>query len=461
MKTNNSTFKTWPRLLAALLPTLVVVSAMQTAHAGSATWNLNPTNGDWLLATNWTPNTVPNGPADTATFGVSNLTDIGGLLSSSIEVNGIVFSAGASAFTITVASGSSFTRFLTISGTGVTNNSGTTQNFDADSGQDAPGIIQFTNSATAGDLTVFSTQVGLSCQTCISGEIDFFDSSTAGNATLTANEDDTGGGLIKFLDNSTGGVARVEVFGNGTGDFTNGVLDVSSHAAPGVTIGSLEGDGLVLLGANNLTIGSNNVSTTFAGLIQDAGSITKSGTGKLTFSGANTYTGGTIVSAGNLLVTNRRGSGTGNGPVQINAGKLGGTGKISGNVIIGTGSGPGAFLTPGIVSGIPATVTIAKKVTFQADGTLHFGYKSDGTGDRVVARGVTIQSGAELFFGPIDTGTITVGTVFTVINNTAATQISGAFNNLPDGGTVTVGNNTFQASYEGGTGNDLTLTVVP
>lgn len=110
-----------------------------------------------------------------------------------------------------------------------------------------------------------------------------------------------------------------------------------------MTIGSLEGDRLALLGANNLTIGSNNLSTTFAGVIQGAGSITKSGSGKLTLSGANTYTGGTIVSAGSLLVTNRRGSGTGSGPVQVNAGKLGGTGKISGNVIIGTGSGPGHF----------------------------------------------------------------------------------------------------------------------
>ena len=53
----------------------------------------------------------------------------------------------------------------------------------------------------------------------------------------------------------------------------------------------------------------------------------------------------------------------------------------------------------------------------------------------------------------------TAGTVFTVINNTAVTQINGTFSNLPDGGTITVGSNTFQANYEGGDGNDLTLTV--
>jgi hypothetical protein len=48
-----------------------------------------------------------------------------------------------------------------------------------------------------------------------------------------------------------------------------------------------------------------------------------------------------------------------------------------------------------------------------------------------------------------------------VINNTSATPIAGRFGNLPDGATVTVGSNTFLANYEGGDGNDLTLTVVP
>jgi hypothetical protein len=48
-----------------------------------------------------------------------------------------------------------------------------------------------------------------------------------------------------------------------------------------------------------------------------------------------------------------------------------------------------------------------------------------------------------------------------VIDNRGHPPISGAFANLPDGGTVTVNGNTFQANYEGGDGNDLTLTVVP
>jgi hypothetical protein len=61
----------------------------------------------------------------------------------------------------------------------------------------------------------------------------------------------------------------------------------------------------------------------------------------------------------------------------------------------------------------------------------------------------------------VGTTTLAPGTVFTVISNTGASPISGTFSNLADGGTITVGSNTFQANYEGGDGNDLTLTVVP
>jgi hypothetical protein len=54
-----------------------------------------------------------------------------------------------------------------------------------------------------------------------------------------------------------------------------------------------------------------------------------------------------------------------------------------------------------------------------------------------------------------------VGTVAIVINNTAATPIAGEFENLPDGLVFTSEDNTFQVDYEGGDGNDLTLTRIP
>jgi len=48
----------------------------------------------------------------------------------------------------------------------------------------------------------------------------------------------------------------VELFGDGD-------LDISYHYAPGITIGSIEGSGVVFLGANNLSVGSRNLSTNF------------------------------------------------------------------------------------------------------------------------------------------------------------------------------------------------------
>lgn len=107
-------------LLLGLLPLLFA----QAAFAGSATWNLNPNSGNWNLAANWTPATVPNGAADIATFDVSNTTSIS--LARTTRVNSIVFNPGASAFTIQTPFDQ---RLLKISGAGITNNSGIIQNF--------------------------------------------------------------------------------------------------------------------------------------------------------------------------------------------------------------------------------------------------------------------------------------------------------------------------------------------
>ena len=77
----------------------------------------------------------------------------------------------------------------------------------------------------------------------------------------------------------------------------------------------------------------------------------------------------------------------------------------------------------------------------------------------MIAEGV-ILSGAHFTGIAVGNATLARGAIFTVIDNTSGTPISGSFTNLPDGGTIAVGANTLQASYEGGDGNDLTLTVV-
>jgi autotransporter-associated beta strand protein len=298
------------------------------------------------------------------------------------------------------------------------------------------------------------------------GLLQFFNRSTAGNATLIANGDASAGegGTILFADRSTGGTVRVEVFGTGALDISG--RTVTSQTA-GVTVGSIEGSGVAFLGSRDLTVGSNNLSTVFSGVMQDGGigggiggGLVKIGTGTLTLASANTYTGRTTINEGALLVNNKSGSGTGSALVQVNGGTLGGSGTIDGPVMVGTGSGSGAVLAPGKTNNTIGALTTQKKLTFNSDGTYECDLNSStARADKVIAHRVTINAGAQFSFADLGSGTLPSGTVFTVIENDTPGAIEGTFANLPDGATFTSGANTFRATYEGGTGNDLTLTV--
>lgn len=346
------------------------------------------------------------------------------------------------------------------------------------------GYIVFNDNATA-DNAVFVQNGGLGSG-AYGGSINFSDNSRSENASFTLNGGQTSGALgsyiiwsqdasagngtfvlngsevaggpnLWFYDAANGGTARIVLFGNGT-------LDLRYSNRRELTIGSLEGDGLVLLGSKLLQIGGNNLDTGFAGTIDGQGALLKDGTGSLTLSSANTYAGGTIISGGILLVNNRSGSGTGTGGVTVNAGTLGGGGIISGAVSVGTNANTGvqALLAPSKGVQKPATLTIQSALTLNDDSTYIYKLNTKKyVSDEVIANGVTIDSGAKFSFRPSGNNALTAGQVFTVIGNTAATPIVGAFHNLPEGRVIVVNGSKLQASYTGGDGNDLTLTVVP
>jgi autotransporter-associated beta strand protein len=287
------------------------------------------------------------------------------------------------------------------------------------------------------------------------GLIDVFNLPLSDQTMVTANAGTNGGlgGTILIEGEPPLDVPQFQVFGNGTLDLINATSDIA--------IGSLSGSGIVLLDGHTLTVGSNNFDTIFSGVMQESGGLTKAGTGTLTLSGANTYSGTTTVTAGTLRIRNQTGSATGTGPVKVQAGTLGGKGTISGAVTIGTGSGPGAVLAPS-TGGQVAILTLQRSLTFKADGTYSYRLNTNnGRADQVIARNVTIESGAEFSFQSLGNRRLPSGTLFTVISNTSANPITGTFANLPDGSTFAAGRNTYQVSYEGGDGNDLTLTVVP
>ena len=149
---------------------------------------------------------------------------------------------------------------------------------------------------------------------------------------------------MTFLNNADGGNAR---FINNTG----GTVDFSQSTGPAgdgkLTAGSFEGAGRYFLGSNQLTVGGSNLSTTVSGVISDGGigggtggSLVKVGTGTLTLSGINAYTGPTTVNGGTLSVN---GSSAASSGVTVNAGgTLGGNGTVSSTII-----NAGGTISPG------------------------------------------------------------------------------------------------------------------
>jgi Ca2+-binding RTX toxin-like protein len=160
------------------------------------------------------------------------------------------------------------------------------------------------NIATTVDLVGHGIEVTAgseSISVLSSGDLVFQNHSSAGNATIA----ELPGGLITFTGNSDGGTARL-ITDNSTVDFSgsSGPLGDSK-----VSLGSIEGVGLFNLGSNQLTVGSNNLSTTvFGGFRGIGGSLVKVGSGTLTLwssaPGRITLDGGTLDIATSFAVPN-------------------------------------------------------------------------------------------------------------------------------------------------------------
>jgi autotransporter-associated beta strand protein len=251
------------------------------------TWN--PTDNNYTTGTNWTGNSVP-GFSDTAVFGESSETNVamGGAFTTT-DVGEWVFDPTAPAYTFTISQTSSKFHFV---GTGIIGN-GVSVTITVSGFH---GGLVFDNGSSAGTANIEIKSVT---------SVDFLGFSTGGNAIIHGE----GGGLVIFDEHSTGGNAQL--IDAGTIEFLG-----SGPAGNGeVTIGSIVGGGLLLLDADQLTVGGNGMSTSFGGVITDngmGGSLVKVGHDSLTLSGLdNTYAGGTKLELGTLNLAAVDAAGTG------------------------------------------------------------------------------------------------------------------------------------------------------
>jgi fibronectin-binding autotransporter adhesin len=423
-------------------PLLVAVSlSATTAQAQDATWNFAPGSGDYNTPTNWTPTAAPIGPSGTASFGASGTTSL--TFSTGTTVDTFQFNPGASAYTFGLNG-----HFLEFTGNGIVNNSSNAPTINA------LGLLQFDNTATAGNaiinntpgattFTGFSTAGTATITNSGGGLLSFSDFSNAGSAAITTNA----GSLTQFFANSDGGNARFVTNGSGVVDFSS---TVGTDEINIINTGSIAGSGRYYLGSNIVHVGGNGDTTTVSGVISacgptgnectaasgtSGGALFKDGAGTLTLSGVNTYTGATIVNGGTLQIAGAGTLGAATVQVQVITGTLdlGGTPQVTGDMSLFGGS---------IVNGTLNSTSYALGVGFISASLVGNGaVTQDGVGTTTLAAANTYTGGTTINSGTLE----------------AAHQTGGVIDVFGSGGITINSVGVLRSSVTGTLGNNITF----
>jgi autotransporter-associated beta strand protein len=398
--------------------------APDAAHAVDGTWQ-GPGN-QWTTGTNWSSS--PDVPDGTATF-TNNAAPTSVTISSTASIGTIQFTAAAPAYSFAVN-----LALFEINGSGIVNNSAFTPSFTNS------GAMTFVNASSAGNSVILNNTGGFT--------LSFTDSATAGNATITTNPFS----LTQFSSNATGGNARL--IANSLG-----VVDFSGTSGPAgnnqVTAGSIEGAGSYRLGGNQITVGSNNLSTAVSGTIEDGGtfggsgaSLVKVGTGTLTLSGINTYSGGTTINGGTLAVSADNNLGAAAGGLAFGGGTLQFNAGFTTNRAITLNAGGGTFDTSAATSSaLGGTISGTGGLTKTGAGALTLLGTNNYTG------GTTVNAGV-LFLGDATHMASVVGSIANNVTNAVGLQIL----NADMSGVTTITNNGFAAFFNATTAGTAIIT---
>ncbi|MFC1508338.1 autotransporter-associated beta strand repeat-containing protein [Candidatus Omnitrophota bacterium] len=467
------------KLLIIVIGLMIAVMSFGAGDVLAVARQWNGGTNAWLTTTNWTPAGTPAADDD--------LTIVGGVTQPVITVagalcNSITFNSVAGATTLTITNPGSLTptsgatissaaasaaNAATINGTGAITALGTlTVNNSASSGGlltisvtgdftgNGSNAIAFTGSQ---NITVSSVIAGGSVPVNInmdlltdvvtfSGANTYAGITTINTGMLTTSAPD------KIADTSKVNIA---------GPAANAGLTIGGNE----TIGALSGTGDITIAAFTLTV-SQTSNTTYSGIIgigTTAGALTKSGSGTLTLTGANLYTGATTINAGKINAQNNTALGTtaggvvvaANAGLQLQGGVTVGAEALTLNAgtatelesVSGTNSYAGAITLSGACEIVSTLNTLTVSNTI-GGGDVTFG----GAGD--ITTGGVIGGGA-ITVTKIGAGTLTLGNA--VNTYTGVTTISAGIVKLQNtsalggvgGGTTVASGATLQLNLGG------------
>ena len=291
----------------------------------------------------------------------------------------------------------------------------------------------------------------------------------------TADKDATAGiirfgnasntGTLSYLGSGESTNRRVQI-GSGTGATATGGATILSNGSGALVFTAATLNSAVTVGATGsttarvLTLGGSNTNanTVQGAIINNTGAgtsgtnavaLVKQDVGVWILGGASTYSGGTTVNGGTLLVNNATGSATGTGSVSIaNGGRLGGNGT-AGSLNAGASftqqSGGVIFVGQNGVQDAQ-TLTLQAGAGFTIDGSIELDLigggasgvlnAPGGSNDLLVfnGSGVTL-SGATLSIHtalPVTSGTLAAGSTWNLIDWTSVSGTFDSITGLPD-----------------------------
>jgi autotransporter-associated beta strand protein len=301
------------------------------------------------------------------------------------------------------------------------------------------GVLKFSGAAATytGDTVINGGRIFLS-GTVASAPID---NALVAGKNIVVNANTAGGTAALQIDASRGQtIGTLTLGGTGaTSTSTNNIILGSgatltmggalTYDAAGNPLGSTISGGTLALGATRtFAIGnSSNAATDLAisSIISGTGfGITKTGTGLLELSAANTYTGATTVNGGTLALTGSLAASA----LTVNTGAtLAGAGTAAGSVTLNSGG----ILAPG--SGGLGMMTV-ESFTWNGGGVMNFELGTANASDKLAITGALAKAGTGFNFDFLTGGT--AGNTYTLLtfgSNSGFTSGDLSYSNLASG----------------------------
>ncbi|HEX4121457.1 MAG TPA: autotransporter-associated beta strand repeat-containing protein [Verrucomicrobiae bacterium] len=223
---------------------------------------------------------------------------------------------------------------------------------------------------------------------------------------------------------------------------SDGLLSLSAACVAG----SISGSGQVAIANGPLSVGYDNLSTTFSGPITGlaGGFLIKAGFGALTLSGSSSYFGQTQVASGTMYVDGF----LGHSSVSVdNQATLGGNGTIGALTALN-----GSTISPGHSPGMLRVGSLALN-----SGSTYLVEINGASHDQINASGAITLANPTLktvFLSPASTNQ-----QYSIINNNSGSAAAGTFTGLSEGGALTANNGAkLKITYKGGATDNVVLT---